>query len=341
MHEDAARQFRRWIGTLIEPASTPAEQLAAARAWCAWVLQRLGMADAQIDPPGASYARPTRLAAGEAISPQRAVLCLREHWRTAVFLRAVDAAVRAAREKFPGETIHLVEAGCGPAAPMALSAAARFAPEEVQVTLLDIHEASLADARRLASELGLERSVRATICGDAAAVRFPEADRPHLVVAEVLRRALKKEPQVAVTRALAPQLRAGGFFLPERIEVAPGFVWGGAGGDAARRIEWLGAAFTLDAGAAGALAPDASGRLPVRAVTVPPRPCGKLQLLTRMRVFRTHSLGDFDCSLTMPERLPGVPAEFAASGGELLFAYEISEDPALRLVGVVPAEAGG
>lgn len=332
--------FTGWIDCLLDSSRTPLEHRDAAHAWCAWALDRLGIEAQQLDPVGEACAQPTNLASGEAISPQRAVLCLREQQRTAVFLRALDAAVRAAREKFPGETIHVVEAGCGPAAPMALSVAARYSPDVVQVTLLDIHAASLADARRLAAEIGVERSIRATVCGDASAVRFAEADRPHVIVAEVLRRALKKEPQVAVTRALAPQLRAGGFFLPERIEVGPGVLRGLREAASAPAFEWLGAAFTLDACVAGSVAADAAGRLPERTVAVPPHAAGALQLLTRMEVFRGHVLGDFECSLTMPERLRGVPAELAAAGGLLRFAYEISADPGLRLVAAEPIAEG-
>ncbi|MBX3736137.1 MAG: hypothetical protein KF715_05570 [Candidatus Didemnitutus sp.] len=332
------RAFDEWTTCLIDETRAPQEHLTAAHAWCGWALERLGMDAVRIDPPDSTGTHPTPLPGGEAISPQRAVLCLREHLRTAVYLRALDAAVRAAQEKFPGETIHLVEAGCGPAAPMALAMAARYSPAEVQVSLLDIHEASLGDARRLAADLGVERSLRATICGDAAAVRFAENDRPHIVVAEVLRRALKKEPQVAVTRALAPQLRAGGFFLPERIEVDLGFVRAGLAGGGSWDIERLGPVFVLDAGRTDALVPDAAGRLPERSIFVPAHAASALQLLTRLQLFAAHALEDFHCSLTMPERLRGVPDAIAARGGRLRLAYEISADPGVRLIAAEPAE---
>lgn len=332
----ARRDFLVWTNCLLDPARAPGEHREAAHAWCAWVLSRLGLDDMQIDPVGAASSQPTHLPGGEAISPQRAVLCLREQQRTAIYLRATVAAVRAAQEKFPGEIIHVVDAGCGPAAPVALCLAAHFPPEQVQVTLLDIHAPSLAAARRLAGDLGLEGTIRAAICGDACAVRFAEADRPHVAVAEVLRRALKKEPQVAVTRALVPQLRAGGFFLPERIEVAPGCVRG-LGAESGPRIERAAPAFELDAATVAALPLDAAGRLPVREVAVTATLAADAQLLTRMQVFREHRLDDFDCSLTMPERLRGVPAELAAAGGVLRFAYEISADPGLRIVGAEAA----
>jgi len=335
---DPRRAFLGWTDCLLDPASTPREQRDAAHGWCDWALRFHGMEVEQLDPPGEACAQPTALATGEAISPQRAVLCLREQRRTAVYLRATLAAVRALQEKFPGQTLHLVEAGCGPAAPMALAMAARFAPEVLQVTLIDIHAASLADARRLAAALGVESSIRRVICGDAAAVRFAEDDRPHLVVAEVLRRALKAEPQVAVTRALAPQVRAGGFFLPERIAISPGFVLGSPASEGGRRLQVLDEIYALEADRARSPEPEADGWLPAREVHVPGGVDDQLQLFTRMRVFREHGLGDFECSLTMPERLR-VPAEFVRAGGRLRMAYEISADPGLRVVSAEPAAA--
>jgi hypothetical protein len=324
----ARQAFREWTDCLLDPARAPIEHLGAARAWCTWVMGRLGMDEAQIDPRGDVRARPTTLPDGEAISPQRAVLCLREYRRTAVFLQATVAAVNAARARFPGEPIHVVEAGCGPAAPMALVAAARFGPGQVQVTLLDINPASLADVQRLAAELGVERAIRGTICGDAAAVRFAPGDRPHVVVAEVLRRALKKEPQVAVTRALAPQVRAGGFFLPERIALSPGFVLGSPDAAGGRRTVELGEIFALEAAGDSGMG--------AREVSVPGGVDDRLQLFTRLRVFGPHVLGDYECSLTMPEPLR-VPAEFLRTGGKLRMAYEVSSDPGLRVVATEPA----
>ncbi len=325
---------------MLDPTRVPGEQWQAANAWCSWAMGRLGIEADSIGGPGEALMTPTTLATGEAISPQRAALCVREYRRTAVFLQAMDAAIRAARERFPGETIHVVEAGCGPLAPLTLPFALRYAPDEVRFTLLDLHQVSLAGARRLAEELGVSASVRTLPAGDAGEVRFAEADRPHVIGCEVLRRALKKEPQVAVTRALAPQLREGGFFLPERIDIDVGFVHGrrqlrrlageqcSAGED--EPVERLGRVFSFEA--LGPRPETQGGMLEAGAVEVPSQggERGPLWLLTRLAVFRAHVLGDFDCSLTMPERLR-CPADLAVSGGLLEFSYEMSASPGLRL----------
>jgi hypothetical protein len=337
-----------WTGCLLDRTRSPGEQRDAAHAWCAWAMQRLGLDDNCIDPPNDPLNHPISLPTGEAISPQSAAFCVRDHRRTAVFLQAMDAAIRAARIQFPGETIHVVEAGCGPLAPLTLPFALRHAPEEVSFTLIDLHETSLAGARQLAAEFGVTPSFRACVAGDAGAVKFAEDQRPHVIACEVLRRALAKEPQVAVTRALAPQLRAGGFFLPERIDVDLGLLhWDrhlrrmtmGEDPLAPNPIEELGSAFVLDAYAAAGLVPSAEGLLRGGVVALPPHEPGQPRLFTRIKVFRKHVLRDFESGLTLPEPL-GRRDVIPASGGTVQFTYEISANPGLRAT-VLPSPGVG
>ena len=136
-----------------------------------------------------------------------------------IFLRGVDAALRAAQARFPGERLRFLEAGRGPFALLALPLATRFGPEEVGFTLLDIHAHSLDAARKIIEALGLEAYVDEYIEADAATWRCLEDRRPHVVVSETMQNGLKNEPQVAITRNLAPQRLPGGFFLPEAVSL--------------------------------------------------------------------------------------------------------------------------
>lgn len=109
--------FQEWTECLLTPSRTPGEQLAAAQAWCDWGLQLLGIDESTVSSEHDPFFTDTTLPTGKAISALGAVRCVREFRRTAVFLQAMDAAIRETRRRFPGETIHVLEAGCGPLAP--------------------------------------------------------------------------------------------------------------------------------------------------------------------------------------------------------------------------------
>jgi SAM-dependent methyltransferase len=335
-------QFRAWVDCLLDEAAPPFARREAAYAWCQWGLAALGVDANDSMPTRAGFAEATMLPTGKAISPLGAARCLWEYQRTSVFLRALEAAVEEASRRFPGETIHVVEAGCGPLAPLALALAVRHPRERVQVTLLDLHADSLECARQIAVRLGLEDRVRACVAADAVTYRFAEEERPHVIVCEVLLRALKTEPQVAATLNLAPQLRPGGIFLPERIDVHACLFESGKyyrpasenfdlAAVRAESITELGCVFSLAAERVAALENVGSGRLRAGAVDVPPHPGRRpLELFTRLQVLREHRLGDFDSSLNLPEKI-GYPEQWRTTGGRGEFYYEISSTPGLRL----------
>jgi hypothetical protein len=328
-----------WTDCLLDPTCPPLRQREAAHAWADWAMGRLGIEPRALDGSANPFGLGTHLPSGQAISPQRAALCVLEYRRTAQFLQAMRAAITRARRDFPNETIHVVEAGCGPLAALTLPFALRFPPDEVNFTWIDWHRESLDAAQQLAAELGVSASVRAAVAGDASQVKFAEAERPHVIGCEVLRRALKAEPQVAVTRALAPQLRPGGSFVPQRIEVAAGLLHSDrlfrrlpADALDAPVVAPSAPVFVLDA-----RRPPPPGRhLPGGALTVPPHDRGRtpLRLFTRLQLDDAHALEAFECSLTMPEPLD-YPPELARCGGRCEFSYEVSRTPGVRLERIV------
>ncbi len=340
---DSCERFRRWFDCLLDPSRTPGEQRKAACEWCEWGLDLLDVDETGLAARPDAFSADSRLPTGKAISPLGAARCLREYRRTAVLLQAMDAALRSAREQFPGERIHVLEAGCGPLAPLSLPFAVLYPPEEVAFTLLDLHPIALDGARRVVDGLGVSESIRAYLAADATAIRFSEPDRPHVIACEVLLRALTREPQVAATLNLAPQLRRCGLFLPERIDVDAGLFdqarWTRAltnslkeGEEGLSSILDLGRVFSLDAYAVDRLETRGDGRFAAASVNVPPHDPGRtpLHLFTRIRVLGDHRLGDFDSSLNLPERV-NYPAALAVEGGIAEFYYEVSADPGLRL----------
>lgn len=353
---DARETFRQWTDCLLDPHATPQAHRDAAHAWCEWGLRVLGVDESVV--PGASdeFFADTILAQGKAISPLGAARCVREQRRTAVFLQAMETAIRTAMERFPGETIHVLEAGCGPLAPLALPFALRYPPERVVFTLLDLHPIALDGSRKIVAALGLERSIRSYLATDATSVRFADDDRPHVIACEVLLRALTREPQVTVTLNLAPQLRSGGVFVPEKIDVDAVLFDAGQWTKATvvkadqalpdvrevrASVTELGNVFSLHAGEVDRIescppvgeGADGARWFRAKRVEVPAHDAQRfaLRLFTRIQVFGEHWLGDFDCSLNLPARVAYPPA-IARAGGRLEFAYEASSDPGLRVV---------
>jgi hypothetical protein len=163
--------------------------------------------------------RDIALDSGVAISPLDAARSILDYRRTVKFLRGLDHCITKARQHYPNETLKILYAGCGPFAPFAVTLSTLLSPAEVQFNLLDVNPLSLAICRRLFAKLGLGDHVHKYIEADAGAFRKSAGDEFQLVIVEAMENTLATEPQVNITLNLAPQLAAGGFFIPERIQI--------------------------------------------------------------------------------------------------------------------------
>lgn len=272
----------------------------------------------------------TSLPSGLAISPAAAAACIRDPMRTAIFLRAVDAALAETLRRFPGETIEVVYAGTGPLAPLVIPLLPRLAESPVRFTFLDVHAGSVEATRVLAEHFGVARSIRAFVTGDATRYEHPQGLRLHGLISETMQSALSREPQVAVMRQIAPQLVPEGFMVPESVRVdliAGDPEWARESHDE-RDMEGLGLVQTLFELRAGIefLPLDASGCLPPAVVRLPPWVSnGQAFYGTFIVAYRDHVLAPGQSGLTLPQVIPDLMS--LQPGMELEFRYRVGPDP--------------
>jgi hypothetical protein len=270
--------------------------------------------------------------------------------RTTKFLRGVRTAIDEAQRRFPGQTIHLFYAGCGPFAPLLLPLATVLTPGQVQFTLADVHPRSLQHAQRIVEALNLSAFVREYLVCDATVYDHGQGPPIHILVIEAMQRALANEPQVALTMNLVPQMSPSGILIPERITLTAaladinaeilGYPTEGAapgvcdGSQARRERVVLGVLFEVSVDAIRSYErrpfdDDSLECISARTVTAKPRATGSQQLavFTNIQVFDSIVLGDYDSGLTYPAMLP--ERDPAAAPGSISFVYRLGRKPGL------------
>lgn len=268
------------------------------------------------------------LPSGLAVSPVNAALCANEFLRSAAFIEGAARAMEQAAARVDGRPLRVLYAGCGPFAFLLLPLLALWPAHRAQFTMLDVHAEALAPARRLVTALGLDAGVAAWIQADAATVRLDPAALPDVIVSETMSAALKREPQVAITRNLLAQA-PDALMVPASVridcvlserpdETAP---W--------RDTTRLGQVFALDAAAVARWDAAPDGVLAAATLTLPAdvAPHATLRLLTDITTFDGVELTHGDCSLNTPRYLPGKP--LFAGGQAVRFCYRLGADPEL------------
>lgn len=301
------------------------------------------------DDPASIDQTDTQLNAGKALSPGAAARCILDYMRTRSFLRGMRDAVVESRRTFPGQTIHILYAGCGPFAPLALPLTTIFTSAQVQFTLLDIHKRSLDSVRQIVETLRVKEYVRDYVQCDASSQQIRCTSEPHILLIETMQKALEKEPQVAITRNLISLLADGGILVPKRIclsvcmgdasiEVAPTSVGNTVSTENGRRNRIdLGEVFELtsesarqqwsrydddESGRAHCSAP-VNIRLPQQTSDAP-----DLMILTNIKVSDSVALRDYESGLTYPTVLFQLGR--LRTNDQLIFQYVTGERPGLR-----------
>jgi len=335
-------QFGKITGCLLDHESDPGQLRDAAIELHALFSELSGVGD---DSGGADDGSESRLPTGVALSPKDAARCVLDTARTVRFMRGIHAAIQSAVDRFPDQPIHLLYAGCGPYATLALPLTMCFPPEQLQLTLLDIHQRSIAAVQQIIDDLGLHEWIRENVCCDATDYVHPLGSPLHVLVIEAMQRGLEKEPQVALTFNLARQLSDGGFLIPEEISLTacladlsreftllPADHEGSELPEDTRHRIGLGSFLHLNAQT------EANDLRPT--VFKAPENIGsrtRLMILTKIRVFEDCVLDDYDSGITVPAVVHDVGA--IKPGDSLQLSYESGSLPGTRIMKNPPSSS--
>lgn len=342
-------QLEESTNVLLDPDAYPGELLAAAQRMYD-LFSKLTHVDDHSTNPADDIE--TLLQDGKAISPKDAARCLLDFDRTTKFLRGIEAGIKEARNRFPNQRIEVLYAGCGPYAALIIPLCTRFTSEEVRFTLIDIHQRSISSARTLVERLGFSKFIRAYVNCDATEYQHPADADLHVCISETMQRGLAKEPQLAITANLAPQLSKGGIFIPECISID--FCLGDLGAEfhflseetdspneqpenfreriARKQLLDL-SADTITTLMKSAQIDDSSEAyiLPVTLVQTPPLAKQRkytAMILTKIRVFNSIIINDYDSGLTYPNILNDLGK---LNGGETIeFQYHLGDCPGFK-----------
>ncbi len=264
------------------------------------------------------------LPSGKAISSIAAAHCLLEFKRTKLFLRGILKAIFSLQEKFPGERIHILYAGCGPYAALLTPLISLFSSKEIAFHLLDINPASLAGVKQMYASMNLKNYVDEYILHDATTYKIPESRPVHLIISETMLNALDNEPQVAIMQNLIPQLPEGGLFIPQNIVITARLVNGKS--EIASLLQENCLPQRIELGKVYNIGQDSCQAHQKTSFVIPEHDedCSTIKLFTDIQVFEDEILTTNDCSLNLSKKIcevkPGVEKQIS-------FLYRMGSRP--------------
>jgi len=315
------------VDQLLSDLSTPLDQLEAARLLHSGLNQLAG--------PSALGSQETTSRFGKALAAVDAGNCLVDHLRTRLFLKAVDAQIR---DLARAGTVKVLYAGCGPFATLMLPLLGRLGDLDLRIEAWDCHRDSVDALGRIMSALAIPPDRLIVRQADALTAWPVMTTAPNLIIAEVMQRALTREPQVAIMARLGrdfPKAR----FVPRQIDLRliamdPGVEFS-FDQQTPERVR-------VDLGWAPVFVPNLLGQDPVVCagldqagdalafagdLTVPELPsgCDTLAVLTRVELGNGLELGDYDSGITQPLLMQ--QAGRLKTGQRLRCGYRMSADP--------------
>ncbi|WP_273447868.1 hypothetical protein [Neolewinella agarilytica] len=244
------------------------------------------------------------LSEGLAIGTEWAVRCVDDILRTKRFVKGLAEAIDY--QLYQGlKPIELLYAGSGPFATLVLPLLSRYSPEELQLTLVEINEVSFKTVRRVFEGDDFRPYLRALYQADATTLQLNDPERYDILLSETMQYALQKEPQVAITLNLLPQLREDALLIPAEISLHLAAIeYGSTGTVKSRALAELLVISRKALSGHPPLLQDGATQFPMiehQLVDEDIANAHKLGISTTIKIFGTQSLGLNESGLTIPK----------------------------------------
>lgn len=272
---------------------------------------------AAIDPTGVSDREHIQTSKGNAIGSFWASNCVKEIFRTQRFIKALAQAIRDLHHQGQ-QTVHILYAGTGPFAALALPIMLTFDPSQVQFTLLEINQNSYDKLQALLEQLDLMPYVRRMELADATEYQIKDKDIT-IILSETMNLALFKEPYVSIMLNLGPQLGKEVIYIPQEVKVTL------CKRDSTNSLKQIKKLLQFD----GQYIRDKvktsdHWEFQITGVEVDLKTNEQLSYLTEITIYKEFKLGLNDSSLTLLKSIK----TFEKTGKlQLDFQYQVSENP--------------
>ncbi|WP_448697589.1 hypothetical protein ACFGVR_12830 [Mucilaginibacter sp. AW1-3] len=257
---------------------------------------------------------------GKAIGPLWAAFCVNEILRTQRFCRGLYKAVADKLQQNDTRPVHVVYAGTGPFATLALPVIMQFKASQLQFTLLEINPESYDTLTNLLKTLHLEEYIKSIELCDAITWKAPH-DEVDIVLSETMNRALIKEPQINIMLNMASQLPDTVTYIPQEISVGLAIKSPGA-------LTHLTGLYSFNRAGYQKIINRSAGQshwiFDTKTVNYQPTENGRLMYTTDITVYGDEKLGHEECSLNIPLKVkPEMPVHAAV----LEFTYHDGQTP--------------
>ncbi|NOT50030.1 MAG: hypothetical protein HOP10_01985 [Chitinophagaceae bacterium] len=263
---------------------------------------------------------------GQAISTYTAALCITDMMRTRKFLLGIKEAVEERLQTDPGKPIIILYAGAGPFATLLTPLTTVFAPDQLQMVLLEINPVSIAYLQKTIQQFGLEKHIIGIEQADAVHYTIPANYQPDILLSETMKPALQKEPQVSIVANLLPQCKPDTMLIPSTIIVEACLVGNLASDPLA--IMPLQTLLELDKNTAMQINTNPVISTGIT-ITIPEKPeplYKRIVLTTTVNVFGDHHIGLQESGITLTSTMLDI-AGIKKYPARLLFRYIMNEEP--------------